>query len=150
MDKDGNTIFDQILTKMQDFLLQYQGIIAGFGIFFGLIALLVGFFSGNIPLIVAGAALIGIAILAGLQEDENGLSLFDKLIESGNKFIIDHQALIAGLSMFFGLIALIAGIFMFNPALIVGGAALIGVGVLAGLQVDENGESLFDKLGTKI
>lgn len=149
-DKDGNTIFDQILTKMQDFLLQYQGIIAGFGIFFGLIALLVGFFSGNIPLIISGAALIGIAILAGLQEDENGLSLFDKLIESGNKFIIDHQALIAGLSMFFGLIALIAGIFMFNPALIVGGAALIGVGVLAGLQVDENGESLFDKLGTKI
>ena len=149
-DKDGNTVFDQILTKMQDFLLQYQGIIAGFGIFFGLIALLVGFFSGNIPLIVAGAALIGIAILAGLQEDENGLSLFDKLIESGNKFIIDNQALIAGLSMFFGLIALIAGIFMFNPALIVGGAALIGVGVLAGLQVDENGESLFDKLGTKI
>lgn len=149
-DSDGNTVFDQILTKMQDFLLQYQGIIAGFGIFFGLIALLVGFFSGNIPLIVAGAALIGIAILAGLQEDENGLSLFDKLIEAGNKFIIDHQALIAGLSMFFGLIALIAGIFMFNPALIVGGAALIGVGVLAGLQVDENGESLFDKLGTKI
>ena len=149
-DSEGNTVFDQILTKMQDFLLQYQGIIAGFGIFFGLIALLVGFFSGNIPLIVAGAALIGIAILAGLQEDENGLSLFDKLIESGNKFIIDHQALIAGLSMFFGLIALIAGIFMFNPALIVGGAALIGVGVLAGLQVDENGESLFDKLGAKI
>lgn len=149
-DSEGNTVFDQILTKMQDFLLQYQGIIAGFGIFFGLIALLVGFFSGNIPLIVAGAALIGIAILAGLQEDENGLSLFDKLIESGNKFIIDNQALIAGLSMFFGLIALIAGIFMFNPALIVGGAALIGVGVLAGLQVDENGESLFDKLGTKI
>lgn len=149
-DSEGNTVFDQILTKMQDFLLQYQGIIAGFGIFFGLIALLIGFFSGNIPLIVGGAALIGIAILAGLQEDENGVSLFDKLIESGNKFIIDHQALIAGLSMFFGLIALIAGIFMFNPALIIGGAALIGVGVLAGLQVDENGESLFDKLGTKI
>lgn len=148
-DSDGVTVFEQIMEKLNNFIMQFQGVITGLSVFFGLVAVLFGFFTGNIPVLIGGAALIGIGILTGLKEDDNGQSLFDKLIEQGQKFIIDHQALIAGLSIFFGLIALIVGIISFNPALIVGGAALIGAGVFAGMQVDENGQSLFDKIGEK-
>lgn len=147
---EGVSLFDKITKSMQDFEGLSAGVIAGLTGFFGLIGLVVGVMTGNILLIGAGIALIGVAIAQGFKQDANGESLFGNLTKDMSKFKNNVQVLITSLAAFFGLIALVIGIIGFNPALIAGGAALVGVAVLAGLRVDENGKSLFDKIVDKV
>lgn len=143
---EGKTVFEQLIEKIHSFIMQFQGVISGLTAFFGLIAIVLGVIFGNIILLATGAGLIASAAFMAGMKDNSGKSLFDKIIEKGNKFITDNQALIAGLTAFFGLIALIVGVLTLNLVLIAAGAGLMAVSIMTSMKTDANGENLFTKI----
>lgn len=143
---EGKTVFEQLIEKIHNFIMQFQGVISGLTAFFGLIAIVLGVIFGNIILLATGAGLIASAAFMAGMKDNSGKSLFDKIIEKGNKFITDNQALIAGLTAFFGLIALIVGVLTLNLVMIAAGAGLMAVSIMTSMKTDANGENLFTKI----
>lgn len=148
-DASGNNIFQGVIDAINNFILEYQGLIVGLSGLIGLICLIVGLLWANIGLIIAGVAGIGLAIYAGSVEDSQGKSLFDKVIEAANNFILEYQAIIAGVTAFIGLVLVIIGCFGNIPLLLIGLGMLGIAGGIASME-DENGNSLFDKLIEKI
>lgn len=149
-DSNGESLFSKLLQTISKFSSDSQSLIAGLTGLFGIIALIAGLLSGNFALIATGGALIGVSIFTALQQDSNGNSLFDKLINKAKDFVLKYQTIIAALSGLFGLIAMICGVVTYNPFLIMAGGALIGVSILTALQADENGKSLFNVIEDKI
>ena len=148
-DASGNNIFQGVIDAINNFILEYQGLIVGLSGFIGLICLIVGLLWANIGLIIAGVAGIGLAIYAGSVEDSQGKSLFDKVIEAANNFILEYQAIIAGVTAFIGLVLVIIGCFGNIPLLLIG-LGMLGIAAGIASMEDENGNSLFDKLIEKI
>ena len=148
-DSSGNNIFQGVIDAINNFILEYQGLIVGLSGFIGLLCLIVGFLRANIGLIIAGAAAIGLAIYAGSVEDAQGKSLFDKVIEAANNFILEYQAIIAGVTAFIGLVLVVIGCFGHIPALLIG-LGMLGVAAGIASMEDDNGNSLFDKINEKI
>lgn len=148
-DASGNNIFQGVIDAINNFILEYQGLIVGLSGLIGLVCLIVGLLWANIGLIIAGVAGIGLAIYAGSVEDSQGKSLFDKVIEAANNFILEYQAIIAGVTAFIGLVLVIIGCFGNIPLLLIGLGMLGIAGGIASME-DENGNSLFDKLIEKI
>lgn len=148
-DASGNNIFQGVIDAINNFILEYQALIVGLAGFIGLICLIIGVTTANIGLIIAGMAGLGIAAYAGSVEDAEGNSLFDKIIESINNFIMEYQALIAGLTGLIGLVLVIIGLFGNIPALLLGLGMLGIAGGIASME-DDDGNSLFDKLNEKI
>lgn len=149
-DSNGETLFSKLLQTISKFSSDSQSLVAGLTGLFGIIALIAGVLSGNFALIATGGAMIGVSIFTALQQDSNGDSLFDKLINKAKDFVLKYQTIIAALSGLFGLIAMICGVVTFNPFLIMAGGALIGVSILTALQADENGKSLFNVIEDKL
>lgn len=148
-DASGNNIFQGVIDAINNFILEYQGLIVGLSGLIGLVCLIVGLLTANLGLIIAGVAGIGLAIYAGSVEDSQGKSLFDKVIEAANNFILEYQAIIAGVTAFIGLVLVIIGLFGNIPLLLIGLGMLGIAGGIASME-DENGNSLFDKLIEKI
>ena len=148
-DASGNNIFQGVIDAINNFILEYQGLIVGLSGFIGLLCLIVGFLRANIGLIIAGAAAIGLAIYAGSVEDAQGKSLFDKVIEAANNFILEYQAILAGVTAFIGLVLVVIGCFGHIPALLIG-LGMLGVAAGIASMGDDNGNSLFDKINEKI
>ena len=148
-DASGNNIFQGVIDAINNFILEYQGLIVGLSGFIGLLCLIVGFLRANIGLIIAGAAAIGLAIYAGSVEDAQGKSLFDKVIEAANNFILEYQAILAGVTAFIGLVLVVIGCFGHIPALLIG-LGMLGVAAGIASMEDDNGNSLFDKINEKI
>ena len=148
-DASGNNIFQGVIDAINNFILEYQGLIVGLSGFIGLLCLIVGFLRANIGLIIAGAAAIGLAIYAGSIEDSQGKSLFDKVIEAANNFILEYQAILAGVTAFIGLVLVVIGCFGHIPALLIG-LGMLGVAAGIASMEDDNGNSLFDKINEKI
>lgn len=149
-DSNGESLFSKLLQTISKFSSDSQSLVAGLTGLFGIIALIAGVLSGNFALIATGGAMIGVSIFTALQQDSNGDSLFDKLINKAKDFVLKYQTIIAALSGLFGLIAMICGVVTFNPFLIMAGGALIGVSILTALQADENGKSLFNVIEDKL
>lgn len=148
-DASGNNIFQGVIDAINNFILEYQGLIVGLSGLIGLVCLIVGLLTANLGLIIAGVAGIGLAIYAGSVEDSQGKSLFDKVIEAANNFILEYQAIIAGVTAFIGLVLVIIGCFGNIPLLLIGLGMLGIAGGIASME-DENGNSLFDKINEKI
>ena len=148
-DESGNNIFQGVIDAINNFILEYQGLIVGLSGFIGLICLIVGFLWANIGLIIAGVAGLGLAIYAGSVEDSQGKSLFDKVIEAANNFILEYQAIIAGVTAFIGLVLVVLGCFGNIPLLLIG-LGMLGIAAGIASMEDENGNSLFDKINEKI
>ena len=148
-DASGNNIFQGVIDAINNFILEYQGLIVGLSGFIGLICLIVGFLWANIGLIIAGVAGLGLAIYAGSVEDSQGKSLFDKVIEAANNFILEYQAIIAGVTAFIGLVLVVLGCFGNIPLLLIG-LGMLGIAAGIASMEDENGNSLFDKINEKI
>ena len=148
-DASGNNIFQGVIDAINNFILEYQGLIVGLSGLFGLIFLIVGLLRANIGLIIAGAAAIGLAIYAGSVEDSEGKSLFDKVIEAANNFILEYQAIIAGVTAFIGLILVVLGCFGNIPLLLIG-LGMLGIAAGIASMEDDDGNSLFDKINEKI
>lgn len=148
-DASGNNIFQGVIDAINNFILEYQGLIVGLSGFIGLICLIVGFLWANLGLIIAGVAGLGLAIYAGSVEDSQGKSLFDKVIEAANNFILEYQAIIAGVTAFIGLVLVVLGCFGNIPLLLIG-LGMLGIAAGIASMEDENGNSLFDKINEKI
>lgn len=148
-DASGNNIFQGVIDAINNFILEYQGLIVGLSGLIGLVCLIVGLLTANLGLIIAGVAGIGLAIYAGSVEDSQGKSLFDKVIEAANNFILEYQAIIAGVTAFIGLVLVIIGCFGNIPLLLIGLGMLGIAGGIASME-DDNGNSLFDKINEKI
>lgn len=148
-DASGNNIFQGVIDAINNFILEYQGLIVGLSGLIGLVCLIVGLLTANLGLIIAGVAGIGLAIYAGSVEDSQGKSLFDKVIEAANNFILEYQAIIAGVTAFIGLVLVIIGCFGNIPLLLIG-LGMLGIAAGIASMEDENGNSLFDKLIEKI
>lgn len=148
-DASGNNIFQGVIDAINNFILEYQGLIVGLSGLIGLVCLIVGLLYANLGLIIAGVAGIGLAIYAGSVEDSQGKSLFDKVIEAANNFILEYQAIIAGVTAFIGLVLVIIGLFGNIPLLLIGLGMLGIAGGIASME-DDDGNSLFDKLNEKI
>lgn len=148
-DASGNNIFQGVIDAINNFILEYQGLIVGLSGLIGLVCLIVGLLTANLGLIIAGVAGIGLAIYAGSVEDSQGKSLFDKVIEAANNFILEYQAIIAGVTAFIGLVLVIIGLFGNIPLLLIGLGMLGIAGGIASME-DDDGNSLFDKLNEKI
>lgn len=148
-DESGNNIFQGVIDAINNFILEYQGLIVGLSGFIGLICLIVGFLWANLGLIIAGVAGLGLAIYAGSVEDSQGKSLFDKVIEAANNFILEYQAIIAGVTAFIGLVLVVLGCFGNIPLLLIG-LGMLGIAAGIASMEDENGNSLFDKINEKI
>ena len=148
-DASGNNIFQGVIDAINDFILEYQGLIVGLSGFISLICLIVGFLWANLGLIIAGVAGLGLAIYAGSVEDSQGKSLFDKVIEAANNFILEYQAIIAGVTAFIGLVLVVLGCFGNIPLLLIG-LGMLGIAAGIASMEDENGNSLFDKINEKI
>ena len=148
-DASGNNIFQGVIDAINNFILEYQGLIVALSGFIGLICLIVGLLWANIGLIIAGVAGIGLAIYAGSVEDSQGKSLFDKVIEAANNFILEYQAIIAGVTAFIGLVLVVLGCFGNIPLLLIG-LGMLGIAAGIASMEDENGNSLFDKINEKI
>lgn len=148
-DASGNNIFQGVIDAINNFILEYQGLIVGLSGFIGLICLIVGFLWANLGLIIAGVAGLGLAIYAGSVEDSQGKSLFDKVIEAANNFILEYQGIIAGVTAFIGLVLVVLGCFGNIPLLLIG-LGMLGIAAGIASMEDENGNSLFDKINEKI
>lgn len=148
-DVSGNNIFQGVIDAINNFILEYQGLIVGLSGLIGLICLIVGLLTANLGLIIAGVAGIGLAVYAGSVEDSQGKSLFDEVIEAANNFILEYQAIIAGVTAFIGLVLVIIGLFGNIPLLLIGLGMLGIAGGIASME-DDDGNSLFDKLNEKI
>ena len=148
-DASGNNIFQGVIDAINNFILEYQGLIVGLSGLIGLVCLIVGLLTANLGLIIAGVAGIGLAIYAGSVEDSQGKSLFDKVIEAANDFILEYQAIIAGVTAFIGLVLVVIGLFGNIPALLIG-LGMLGVAAGIASMEDDNGNSLFDKINEKI
>ena len=148
-DASGNNIFQGVIDAINNFILEYQGLIVGLSGLIGLVCLIVGLLTANLGLIIAGVAGIGLAIYAGSVEDSQGKSLFDKVIEAANNFILEYQAIIAGVTAFIGLVLVVLGCFGNIPLLLIG-LGMLGIAAGIASMEDENGNSLFDKLIEKI
>ena len=148
-DEGGNNIFQGVIDAINNFILEYQGLIVGLSGFIGLICLIVGFLWANLGLIIAGVAGLGLAIYAGSVEDSQGKSLFDKVIEAANNFILEYQGIIAGVTAFIGLVLVVLGCFGNIPLLLIG-LGMLGIAAGIASMEDENGNSLFDKINEKI
>lgn len=148
-DAEGNNIFQGVTDAINGFILEYQTLIVSLTAFIGLICLIIGVLISNVTLILVGIGSLGAAFFAGQVEDAEGNSLFDKMLESINKFVIDCQGLLVMLTGFFGLVLVIVGCMGNIPALLVG-LGLVGAAIGIASVADENGESLFDKLGNSI
>lgn len=148
-DESGNNIFQGVIDAINNFILEYQGLIVGLSGFIGLICLIFGFLWANIGLVIAGVAGLGLAIYAGSVEDSQGKSLFDKVIEAANNFILEYQGIIAGVTAFIGLVLVVLGCFGNIPLLLIG-LGMLGIAAGIASMEDENGNSLFDKLIEKI
>ena len=148
-DASGNNIFQGVIDAINNFILEYQGLIVGLSGLIGLVCLIVGLLTANLGLIIAGVAGIGLAIYAGSVEDSQGKSLFDKVIEAANNFILEYQAIIAGVTAFIGLVLVVIGLFGNIPALLIG-LGMLGVAAGIASMEDDNGNSLFDKINEKI
>lgn len=148
-DASGNSIFQGVIDAINNFILEYQGLIVGLSGLIGLVCLIVGLLTANLGLIMAGVAGIGLAVYAGSVEDSQGKSLFDEVIEAANNFILEYQAILAGITAFIGLVLVIIGLFGNIPALLLGLGMLGIAGGIASME-DDDGNSLFDKLNEKI
>lgn len=148
-DASGNNIFQGVIDAINNFILEYQGLIVGLSGLIGLVCLIVGLLTANLGLIIAGVAGIGLAIYAGSVEDSQGKSLFDKVIEAANNFILEYQAIIAGVTAFIGLVLVVLGCFGNIPLLLIG-LGMLGIAAGIASMEDENGNSLFDKINEKI
>ena len=148
-DASGNNIFQGVIDAINNFILEYQGLIVGLSGLIGLVCLIVGLLTANLGLIIAGVAGIGLAIYAGSVEDSQGKSLFDKVIEAANNFILEYQAILAGVTAFIGLVLVVIGLFGNIPALLIG-LGMLGVAAGIASMEDDNGNSLFDKINEKI
>ena len=148
-DASGNNIFQGVIDAINNFILEYQGLIVGLSGLIGLVCLIVGLLTANLGLIIAGVAGIGLAIYAGSVEDSQGKSLFDKVIEAANNFILEYQAIIAGVTAFIGLVLVVLGLFGNIPLLLIG-LGMLGVAAGIASMEDDNGNSLFDKINEKI
>lgn len=148
-DASGNNIFQGVIDAINNFILEYQGLIVGLSGLIGLVCLIVGLLTANLGLIIAGVAGIGLAIYAGSVEDSQGKSLFDKVIEAANNFILEYQGIIAGVTAFIGLVLVVLGCFGNIPLLLIG-LGMLGIAAGIASMEDENGNSLFDKINEKI
>ena len=148
-DASGNNIFQGVIDAINNFILEYQGLIVGLSGLIGLVCLIVGLLTANLGLIIAGVAGLGLAIYAGSVEDSQGKSLFDKVIEAANNFILEYQAIIAGVTAFIGLVLVVLGCFGNIPLLLIG-LGMLGIAAGIASMEDENGNSLFDKINEKI
>ena len=148
-DASGNNIFQGVIDAINNFILEYQGLIVGLSGLIGLVCLIVGLLTANLGLIIAGVAGIGLAIYAGSVEDAQGKSLFDKVIEAANNFILEYQAILAGVTAFIGLVLVVLGCFGNIPLLLIG-LGMLGIAAGIASMEDENGNSLFDKINEKI